>query len=301
MKAEDLIYKILVSQSYMQIFDELYNWELQLNEMLKEIHPDKCSNPDAAQATAKLLEYKHILKYGITLKDEAGPIKLMLNSIKFLGDPKLLKHSEQKYNKIKNLYPSNHTFNKYVPGNFKEVKEEDGILYYQADLSHRVIRLDSLAPNNTNPIAQEHLNWILSRILEFVSYLNYKGYAHNGINPMTVYIVPETHGIIVPTFYHTLKLGSKLNTVSGYYSNFYPAEIFTDKKVIPIIDVVCIKKTILSVMGNLNPTSFIKSGKYHKAFVRFLQTPHSNIYEMHKEYRAMLDKNFPKKFYKLKL
>ncbi len=73
---------------------------------------------------------------------------------------------------------------------------------------------------------------------------------HCGLNPESIFIVPETHGIQICSFYHLTKIGNRIGTISGKYSNWYPQDVFKTKIATPIIDLGCSMKIASYLLGD---------------------------------------------------
>lgn len=261
----------------------------EFHSILKKIHPDICSDKKANEATARLNELKTIFDNGIDFFDESGKFNSKGMKCEFSGDTTLLKTSYANYNKLIALNDeSSKNFRKYMPWSCSFM--DNRLLN---NFNGRTVPLSGLT------LPQEHVNWILSRMLEYCAWLSQVGYVHCGLNPESIFVVPETHGIIVTTFYHLSQKGKKVNTICGRYKNWYPDELFTKKTAEAVIDIELAKKTAIYLLGDKSGSG-IKLKKTHNAdFIDFVIKRHENAYECFKEYRALLSKNFEKKFYTL--
>ena len=145
------------------------------------------------------------------------------------------------------------------------------------------------------------MNWILSRLLEIAAWFAQEGIVHGGINPKSVFLVPETHGIIISSFYHLKRIGQPLETISASYQNWYPATIFTKKVAETAIDLEGCKRTAAYLLGDTSGLG-VKLKKTHlPAFVDFLLDRHTNAYDCYREYRALLKRYFEQRFRPLHL
>jgi hypothetical protein len=138
-------------------------------------------------------------------------------------------------------------------------------------------------------------------MLEFSAWLHQSGFSHNGINPESIFIVPETHGIICVSFYHLTKLHSGLSTISAKYRTFYPANVFDNKIAASNIDIELSKRTAIYVLGDKSGNGIMLKKTHNEDFMDFVIKQHYHSYPAFKEYRDLLSKNFPKKFYLLNL
>ena len=124
-----------------------------------------------------------------------------------------------------------------------------------------------------------------------------------GLNPTTVFVVPETHGIIIISFYHMGTLGKKAETISAKYKMWYPTTLFTKKIATQDIDLELCKKIALYLLGDRSAagTKLKKDKDVNQDVLTFLLTKHENHKDEFVQYRELLAKNFEKKFYLLNL
>jgi hypothetical protein len=124
-----------------------------------------------------------------------------------------------------------------------------------------------------------------------------------GMNPTTVFVVPETHGIIITSFYHMSQLDKKANTISARYKTWYPTKLFTEKIATPDIDLELCKKIALYLLGDRSAagTKLKRDKDVNHEVLTFLLTKHQNEIDDYTKYREILEKNFEKKFYPLNL
>jgi hypothetical protein len=272
----------------------------QVKEILKSIHPDICSLPGAAEATSKLNVWKDYFEEGKVFRDDAGEFKtngFWLRSNNPGTDDKLAENIEwsiQNYDILSRSKPleSIH-FRKYIP---LSIAIETGAMNFEFTFEKRSVPLSGLQ------LPQEHVNWILNRLLEYCTYLSqYGNMSHCGLNPESVFIVPETHGIQICSFYHMTKFGNKIGTISGKYSHWYPASVFQTKIASAAIDIECSKKIAAYLLGDPSGTGVRLKKTHNEAFINFIVKQHTNAFEALEEYRAILAANFEKKFHHLSL
>lgn len=287
----ELITKIIDSKSYRDVFSDLSDWKKSSKTILFSIHPDRCNLPFASQATEKLLSYISELENGKKIDDDCGIITIYYdNKITIEGDCKVLQRSLDGYDLL--LSFKNDHFSKYLPK--KMYFENDKLCIILNDYSVPL----SLCPD----LPQEHLNWILNRMLEFTTWLNSIGISHNGINPGSIFVVPETHGIICISFYHMTDVNNRLKTLSGRFSNFYPDDIFTEKIAKDYIDIECSKRTAIWLSGDKSGIGTTMKNKLHKEWLNYVLRFHDcHRFDSYAEYKTMLANNFEKKFYPLYL
>lgn len=259
--------------------------------IISQIHPDKCNLAGASDATAKMIAWKDYYENGKEYKDDAGTFKTNGYWVEFFSSQPNLKWSIDNYLILSRMKGGNHAhFQKYIP-----YKTFTPSLKTAFDFEHRAIPLVGLT------LPQEHVNWILNRLLEYCAYLSEIGMSHCGLTPESVFIVPENHGIQICSFYHMTKFGNKIGTISGKYKNWYPAATFHDKTANATIDIEMAKKLAIYLLGDPSGTG-IKLRKTHNPdFVNFVVSQSTNAYQALTEYKELLKKNFEKKFHLLTL
>lgn len=269
----------------------LNDWKKQYGEMARLLHPDLCTIPGGADAFARLNALKEGWEKGYRFSDDAGAVRAQNTTITIVGDPKLLLQSYRNYGYLKSLrHPAAQHFHRYLP----ESMTLDGEAL-TLQLRHRAAPLTGLT------LPQGHANWILSRLLEFNTWLAQEGWTHCGINPESVLVVPETHGIILSSFYHLTPLEGAVKTISAKYKHWYPNALFVDKKALPMIDLELSKRTIVTLLGDPSGMGVKLQKTHNPAMIDFLLTAHTDAFECYDKYRKLLDKHFPKKFLPLNL
>jgi len=286
----ETIEKILKSKSPIELFGSLQNWKDTYKEYLTQVHPDKCSLPLAKEAMVKLNNYKDDFEKGKKHKDDAGIITYKLNSLEIIGDEALLKKSLANFNILQLCRdPRFDFFKKYLPLNMRLLSDNE----LEINLADRSIPLSSLP----NPLPAEHATWILNRMIEFSAGLNQIGYIHAGITPESVYIVPETHGIVIISFYHLTKINSRLKTISSKYANFYPQDILQHKTATTNIDTDLAKRNCIYMLGDKSGSGvkLRKDKNTAPELLNFLQKSSLSTYNVGQEYLVLLKKLFVKK------
>lgn len=266
------------------------NFKSEFNAIMKEIHPDKCSLAGASEAAAKMNIWKDLHENGKTYKDDAGSYKTNGYWAEFITPSKSLNWSIENYRLFKQLKnKSDEHFKKYLPGEGK--LSADGTFRFVFD--KRAIPISGLT------LPQEHVNWILNRLLEYCAYLSEIGFSHCGLNPESVFIIPENHGIQICSFYHLTKIGNKIGTISGKYSNWYPQEVFSTKTATPIIDIECSMKIAAYLLGDPSGSGIKFRKTHNEDFINFIISQHDTAYQTLMSYKDLLAKNFKKQFHSL--
>lgn len=284
-----LIHKIMTAQSLLALFPT-GNLKKQYREAIKQLHPDLCTAPEAEAALIRLNDLRLTHEKGIVITDDAGSIWTQRREAIFRGELDLLHTSYQNYQRLKHL-------------------KSEAAQHFQLYLPERMEMTDVLAvkfpfralPLHSLELPQEHVNWVLSRLLELVAWLAQEGYVHGGINPRSIFILPETHGIALGSFYHMKKVGDRLTTISAAYQNWYPKQVFSHKRACTSIDLECCKRTAAYLLGDKSGAG-VKLKKTHLgAYVDFLLDRHENAYACYDEYRNLLQAHFEARFVPLTL
>lgn len=299
MIASDLIKNVLFSKKPIDIFPT-DDWKKDYLLYSKMIHPDICNLPNANDAMAKLTEYKLILENGTTFTDEIGNFKVFDKKIEYVvtdSNRKLLRKSFDNFKILKSKKDkASESFHRYLPESMRwEISK--------IDKSEKLVILlkDRSIPLTNQKLPQIHTNWIFSRLFEISLWFNQIGYSHMGLNPTTVFVVPETHGIIIISFYHMSEIGKKATTISAKYKMWYPTTLFTNKIATSDIDLELCKKIVIYLLGDRSAagTKLKMNKDINIEVLNFLLTKHQNNVEVYKKYREILSKNFEKKFYPL--
>lgn len=291
----ELIDKVLKSKKPSDVF--VGDWKSEYPRYSKLIHPDVCSHPKASDAMAIINGYKNRLMSGDKFTDETGGFRVFEKRIEYSitdSNRTLINTSLENYKKLKSRGDrASLNFHRYMPHDMVIINNKLVI-----ELSDRAV------PLTLQTLEQVHVNWIFSRIFEYILWLREIGYSHLGLNPTTVFVVPETHGIIVINYYHMTQLGTKVNTISAKYKNWYPTTLFKEKIATPDIDLELAKKIAIYLLGDRSAGGTkLKMDKknVNQKILNFLLTKHENKLDEYTKYRELLKNNFESKFYLLNL
>lgn len=158
-------------------------------------------------------------------------------------------------------------------------------------------------PNGLEP---HHVAWILSRMFEFSWWICSLERAHIGFTPYTVFVVPETHGLVVGPMYHLTPFNQRSPTGTAAFKHWYPGRLLKgDPTSGPDIDVCMAKRLACYLQGDPtgNGTSLLKRKELPKAWVEYLvrpaiRSPKQALDEHKKVLKAVFG---PPKFHKLEL
>ena len=283
MEATEAIKKVKASTYWQDIFPTLKNYKSEFRTYSLLLHPDRCKVDGAEEAFKKITEYRDFIENSYVFKDDVGTVNYSDFTIIIEGDENYLKKSLENFNKLTSLKDeaSKH-FRKYLPalGEYK-----DGKLIFSNDM--RVVSLNDLQ------MPLDHARWVMSRLLEFSAWLNEIGYVHAGINPTSIFVVPETHGIICTSFYHLTKLGTPLKTISSKHASWYPAYIFdksSGQKPLAqsCIDTELSKRTIIYLLGDKSGNGIVLKKKHKIQLINFLTSLKTDSYNTMKEYKDLV-------------
>ena len=290
----ELIEKILKAEKPQDILNG--DWKPLYKSYSRLIHPDMCGQPDASNAMAKLNYFKDVLENGVPYRDEAGDFRVFEKKLVYVvtdDNRKLIQKSVSNYKLLKQKTDKASVgFHRYLP---ESIVLENDVL--TINLKDRAV------PLTAQKLPQHHVNWLFSRMFEISLWFRNIGYSHMGLNPTTVFVVPETHGIIVTSFYHMNHLDQKADTISARYKMWYPTTLFTKKIATQDIDLELCKKIALYLLGDRSAagTKLKRDADVNQKILNFLLTKHQCEVEDYTKYREILAKEFEKKFYPLDL
>ena len=228
---------------------------------------------------------------GAPMTDEAGPVRWNGWWARYSGDPSLLRESVRGFEALaKRTDAASLSFRKYLPEGIAMEGDEMVVTFSKRSL-----------PLSGRSMPQKHVNWVLSRMLEFSAWLDGAGYTHCGLNPESVFVVPENHGIQVPTFYLLTAKGSRMKGLSGKYSAWYPPAPLAAKTATPEVDIELCKRTACYLLGDRSGAGvrLRRDPSVSAPVLEFALGHHEEAGPAWKEYRRVLDANFKKEFHTL--
>lgn len=291
MDAQVLISKINSANKIEDII-EMTDFKKLYMKIMGLIHPDVCQLPGANEAAQKMNDWRTVYEVGKSYQDDINWFVTNNYWVRFNSDcedSKFINWSVENYRLFMQFKEeSDKFFQQYLP---KSCKLNEKI--YEYSFEKRSIPLTELT------LPEEHVRWILNRMIEYSSYLFQKGFSHCGLNPESVFIAPQNHGIQIVSFYHLTILGNKMGTISAKYKHWYPQSVFTTKVCTPDIDIECVKKIAIYLLGDKSGVGVKLKGKVSDAFLSFLQSTHKNPMECLSEYRELIQAKYPRQFYSL--
>lgn len=284
-----LIDKIIKAKKIEEVLD-LANFKTEFNTIIKQIHPDTCTDPGAGEATSKMTIWKHQYENGQPFTDDAGVFKTNGYWADFSPTLPYVTASVANYIMFQQLQShADLHFKKYLPATCRTL----------ADGTYRFVFEKRAIPLSGLQLPQEHVNWVLNRLLEYIAYLSQSGFVHGGLTPESVFIVPENHGIQVVSFYHLARNKTSIHTVSGRYLNWYPVQVVQTKQALPVTDLECAKRIAAYLLGEASGNAVKLRKTHNEAFINFLLTSHDNAYQCLTQYHQVLRTNFKTRFHSL--
>lgn len=320
MTQEEAIHKIKLASKCEDLFGAS-TLSKDYHALAFQVHPDKLDSRD--DIFKRLQKYYEEAKFKVennfwdkiwfpekaTLIDDAGAVYRRSQYLYYAGDESLLSVSIQnEILLIAGTLFANYAIQKYLaPLNTTEVvcgtKLTPGIVSHLEKPSYRLSseKLWSRFPNGLPDI---HTAWVVSRLLEFTMLIHHLGYAHLGLNPDNIYLVPETHGILVMQHYHMVPLDQKVQSISAKFKDWYPNSIFTTRLAKPNIDLSLVQRIALYLLGDKSGvgTKLKLNPNTKRAYVDFMLSSHEDAKITYDAYRKLLVDCFgPPKFHKLEL
>ena len=286
MEAAAAIKKIEAATYWQDVFTKKSECKAEYRAYSLLLHPDRCKLKGTEEAFKKVTEFRDAIENSYEFKDDVGTVKYSDFSITIEptpGNEALLQRSLEKYEKLINLKDSASLhFRKYLPA---KAEFKDGKLTFINDM--RVVSLNDLS------MPLDHARWVLSRLLEFSAWLNEVGFVHAGINPTSIFIIPETHGIICTSFYHMQKIGTSLSgkTISANYVSWYPSYIF-DKTSKPkadgSIDIELAKRTMVYLLGDKSGNGIVLKKNHEIGLINYLTSYKRENLKAYEEYVELI-------------
>lgn len=259
---------------------------LNYKKLMALVHPDLNKDPRASNASAILSNLHKAFSQGLKFVDDSGEYLTNYYFVKYEGMQPVIDQGRRMHGIISRN--TTEVMKRYM---WYEWAGENEIKFETRSLPISGLVLD-----------QVHVNWIVGRMIEFCMLLHtHTDHAHLGFTPEQVFIVPETHGIGVTGFYHTTKLGSRMQTISGKYRNWYPPSTLNEKIATQYTDLQMVKRIGAYLLGDVSGVGTKLIRTHNKDFVNFLLSTHTDSKECFKQFRAMIDKNFESKFHILNI
>jgi len=300
-----MVEEILKAAHLMQICSP-HNWEQEFKKLVMKYHPDKWNDPRATDVISKLTGLKQDFIKGWNLTDDNGVYISNGYVHSWIGDEKVRKLCTTKrkefFKKLSFVYEKdalNHFLKYLCPEPATENNTQTKIItdkrFIPLSKVHTLLQSD--------PNRYRHVNWIFSRMVEFCAMTSSIEINHMGINPDSVFIDPKDHSIKVMTFYHSTPFGKKIETISGRWSTFYPADVFAKKISFPGIDITLAKKTAIYLLGDNSGSGVMlrRNKDINPHVLEYLMTPETDGRDAMPNWRKVLKNNFKSEFLTLNI
>ncbi len=291
MSPRELIAKINAASRIEQVLDP--RDRSAYRAAMATVHPDVCQEDGALYATTQLTCMMNAYENGRSMADESGEVRWNGWWARYSGEAALLRASERSFRELTSgVDPASANFRKYLP---EKCRLEGGGMV--VEFGRRAVPLSSLP----RPLDQVHVNWVLSRMLEFSAWVSQRGLSHCCLNPESVFVVPETHGIQVTTHYLLSASGGRLAGVSGKYQHWYPHSAVSARTASALVDLEACKRTAAWLLGDDSGVgvSLRTRGDVNKGVLDFILSSHEDATSAWKQYRGVLDREFKKQFHTL--
>lgn len=281
--SDQIVEAVLNAKSYRELEKAL---GMDYKRIMRAIHPDLCKHPRATEASAILSIIYKYYSIGEKFVDDSGEYVTNHYWARYIGMQPIIDQGRTMQQKV--VAKATLQLNRYMP--------------YSWEGTSKIVFLDRALPLSNLTLPQEHVNWVVSRLLEFCMLChNHSGIAHMGLTPDNIFIVPEHHGVSVAGFYHATPIGNKVSTISAKYKNWYPASMFTSKEASEYVDLQMVKRIGAYLLGAKSGMANSLIRTHNKDFVNFLLSSHTDSKECFKAYRAVIDANFASKFIHLNI
>jgi len=294
-----IINEINESMSAYSFFKDLKDWKTEYMRLIKQLHPDVCKEAGAGNAVNKLNDYKTQMENGYKVFDGISDITFGLdNKVTYNCDTKnpinlsLYKNDRQQ----RHIYKSNSTGNlsQYIPENELQTILNSTTLYQTNDFC---LPLEYFMKDK---LSEDHVNWIYSRIMEFITAYHFMGYCYLNINPMNIWIRPKNHGVYITGFYYSVKANTQVRAYNLAIKNSYPSIMFRTKTAEKFYDIEMAKNLACRLLGDPTGQGSSLKGKIKDDLFKYYTSSEDDSIDSYLNFRNILAKNFEKKFVELK-
>ena len=290
-------------------FSQICRDDADFKKLALLLHPDRCKDSRANEAFTHLNSLRDEFIKGRAYKDESGEFRSNGFTHTWSGDTALLYKSYTNYGKLmaamKKVYnaddmkhwmqyfPDNYTYNNTVQ--FTTVERCYPLSYMLSGIEN-------------DPNKYKHINWVFSRMIEVCVMLEDIGWSLLNFSPESVFILPDRHGILIPSYYYLTEYGKKVEFISGRCKYWYPSFLLRDKICQPGIDITLAQKLTISNLGDKSGSGVILklNKEINSSVLSYLMKPartdlSNNSLESMKEWREILHNNFKSEFIKLEI
>lgn len=123
-----------------------------------------------------------------------------------------------------------------------------------------LIRMRDLLDHLGGAIDPKHVAWMVSRMLNHTSYLEWAALSHNDLSLDTLFICPEQHTVcVLGGWWYATRVGDRLSALPQRTINHAPNEVITSKKASLLTDAELIRLTGRELLGNANGVHLTKT------------------------------------------
>jgi hypothetical protein len=94
-----------------------------------------------------------------------------------------------------------------------------------------------------------HIAWIFKRLLTIVGFAQQNNIVHAAVLPSHVLVNPETHGLQLVGWGHSVDGGEQVKTISAKYRDWYPVEVLKKKPAGGVTDLFMAAKCMVYLAG----------------------------------------------------
>lgn len=120
------------------------------------------------------------------------------------------------------------------------------------------------------PVDDEHICWIIQRVLDALSYLHYKRAVHCDIKPANIILDVPTHNAVLVDFGLTIVGPGAASRAKGGTPHFVPPEFLQGLPPIPASDLFSLGITAVALSGG-NILNGTLPGDMHPTLAQFIQ------------------------------
>lgn len=270
-------------------------------------HPDKNTNPRASDVFAHISNlYKTACDHDANKKWEANAVLEFVANNKSYKFHYLKMHTTDTgkmyigHKKIailydganQDLFTSGHRqidsikfpstkfkdeFDRFLPtSKYRKFNTDIGSIML-IDKTPDVINLkDLLAFMPDNKLHPKHVAWIVSSLMNVLSFLEHSNKCHNAITPESVFVSLEYHSIcLLGGWGFSTSSGGKISAVPSSLLKVLPSELFVDKKAKPMYDQYGLKALAIECLGDpsLVGSKLLMDKDIPKPMINWLRQP----------------------------
>ncbi|NTW13433.1 MAG: hypothetical protein HGA31_00185 [Candidatus Moranbacteria bacterium] len=161
---------------------------------------------------------------------------------------------------------------KHLPMMIDRFKAEDGrqaLILEMLDGYYDLVAIRE-SDRYRNGIPEQHVAWMLTRLLSVVGYVHSRGVIHGNIEPAHVMIRPRDHNLSLVDWSYAIggqKAGERFKVLNEDYS---PSEVAEGKPPLPSSDLYAVGKSMIYALGGNVKTNRMPHGTT-PGFARFLE------------------------------